>query len=105
MTLKKQLVDVVQMVHGWATVGVGRNGSILLHKHLIDALKRRAEINDNMMEPYDYWLIDGLTVREPSLDGKVIGTVAEIEIKDKSILRMSANSLEYLIESSRKSGS
>ncbi len=94
---EKILVDVVQLVHGWATVGVGRSGGILIHKNLIDALKRRALLNDEMSEPYDYWLIDGITVREPTLEGKVLGTLGDVEIKNKSILRMSTNSFEYLI--------
>ncbi len=93
----KNLVDVVQMVHGWATVGVGRNESILLHKHLIDALKKRSEINDGMSEPYDYWLIDGLTVREPKINGKVLGNIETIDIKNKSLLRMSDNSFQRLV--------
>ena len=91
------LVDVVQLVHGWATVGVKDNGKILIHKHLYDALKKRSEINDRMFEPYDYWLIDGVTVQEPNIKGASLGTVATIDIKGKSILRMSSKSLEHLV--------
>lgn len=96
MENKKILVDVVQLVHGWATVDIGKSGGILIHKNLIDALRRRAEINDGMLEPYDYWLIDGLTVREPMVIGEVLGTIDSIDIKSKSILRMSQNSFEHL---------
>lgn len=98
MTDKNLLVDVMQLVHGWATVGIWDKSKILIHKELLDALKHRAKVNDNMCEPFDYWLIDGLIVREPKINGMILGSVSEIEITGKSVLRMSENSLSHLMK-------
>lgn len=93
---QKQLVDVIQLAHGWATVDVRDSGKIMIHKELINALKRRSEINDGMTEPYDYWLIDGVLIWEPIIKGNFLGTTNEIDIKGKSVLRMSQSSFDHL---------
>ena len=93
---QKQLVDVIKLAHGWATVDIRDSGKIMIHNELINALKRRSEINDGMFEPYDYWLIDGVLIWEPSIEGSFLGTTNEIDIKGGSVLRMSQNSFDHL---------
>ncbi len=96
---KKPIVDIIQLVHGWAIENMNgpERGRIVIYKNLMDALIRRSNINDDMFEPFDYWLIDGFWVREPSIAGKVIGGLDGIIIKNKSVLRMSQASFNHLL--------
>ncbi len=101
MTNNQLIVDVIQLAHGWATENKNgpERGRILIHKKLIDALIRRANINDNMYAPFDYWLIDGVSIREPKPNGRDMGSISEVSIKGKSVLRMSDSSFQYLSNS------
>lgn len=89
-------IEIVQLVHGWGTVPADGSNGLLVHTTLLSALQHRAEVNEGISPPYDYWLIDNQHVAEPSPSGRIIGLVAEVPIDGKKVLRMSRMSYEHL---------
>ena len=97
------LVEIVRLVHGWGTVPADGSSGLLVHTSLLSALQTRAECNDGVHPPFDYWLIDGVAVAEPHINGRVIGTTSDTPIEGKKVLRMTRLSYEYLTDPTRPS--
>ena len=92
-------VEIIKLVHGWGTVPAdGSNKSILIHTSLIGALHTRAERNEGLTPPFDYWLIDGTSVAEPHAQGRIIGTISDVPTDGKKLLRMSKLSYGHLTD-------
>ena len=89
-------VEIVKLVHGWGTVPADGSEGLLVHTSLLSALQTRAERNEGLTPPFDYWLVDGDKVAEPHVQGKVLGTTAEIPLDGKKALKMSQLSYEHL---------
>lgn len=54
--------------------------STLDDEDLLGALDTSAEFNDDLLPPFDYWLIDGITVLEPNISGRLLGKLPEFRI-------------------------
>ncbi len=91
-------VEIVKLVHGWGTVPADGSDGLLVHTSLLSALQTRAERNEGLAPPFDYWLVDGLKVAEPHPQGKILGTVADIQLAGKKALRMSQQSYDHLTD-------
>ena len=91
-------VEIIHLVHGWGTVPADGSSGLTVHTSLLSALQTRAERNDGMSPPYDYWLIDDSKVAEPHAGGRIIGTTADISVVDKKVLRMSQLSYDHVTD-------
>lgn len=91
-------VEIINLVHGWGTVPADGSSGLTVHTSLLSALQTRAERNDGMSPPYDFWLIDGSKVAEPHARGRIVGTTADIPVVDKKFLRMSQISYDHLTD-------
>ncbi len=91
-------VEIVKLVHGWGTVPADGSAGLSVHTSLLSALQTRAERNEGLTPPFDYWLIDGLKVAEPDRRGKILGTIADIPLACKKALRMSQQSYDHLTD-------
>jgi hypothetical protein len=95
-------VEIVRLVHGWGTVPANGSSGLLVHTSLLSALHTRAERNDGLLPPFDYWLIDGVKVAEPIAGGRIIGTTSDTSIKGKKVLAMSQMSYDFLTDQASK---
>lgn len=91
-------VEIVKLAHGWGTVPADGSSGLMVHTSLLSALQTRAERNDGVAPPYDYWLIDDCKVAEPHARGRIIGTTADIPVQEKKVLRMSQLSYDHLTD-------
>lgn len=89
-------VEIVKLVHGWGTVPADGSNGLLVHTSLLSALQTRAERNEGLTPPFDYWLVDGKKVAEPHAQGRILGTTTEVSLNGKKALRMSQMSYEHL---------
>ncbi len=89
-------VEIVKLVHGWGTVPADASDGLIVHTSLLSALQTRAERNEGLTPPFDYWLVDGDKVAEPHVQGVILGTTADIPLDGKKALRMSQMSYEHL---------
>jgi hypothetical protein len=91
-------VEIVKLVHGWGTVPADGSDGLLVHTSLLSALQTRAERNEGLTPPFDFWLIDGVKVAEPHAQGGILGTTADILLNGKKVLRMSQLSYDHLTD-------
>ena len=91
-------VEIVKLVHGWGTVSADGSDELLVHTSLLSALQTRAERNEGLRPPFDYWLVDGERIAEPHPQGKILGTTADIPLAGKKILSMSQLSYDHLTD-------
>jgi hypothetical protein len=84
-----------------AALGALSNGrvrfSTLDDEDLLGALETSAEFNDDLLPPFDYWLVDGISVFEPSISGRLLGKRPEFRIAPgMKALKMSAWDFQVL---------
>ena len=86
-----------------AALGALSNGrvefSTLDDEDLLGALETSAEFNDDLLPPFDYWLVDGIYVYETSISGRLLGKIPEFRIgPGMKALKMSAWDFQVLRE-------
>lgn len=91
-------VEIVKLVHGWGIVPADGSEGLLVHTSLLSALQTRAERNEGLTPPFDFWLIDGVKVAEPYPQGGILGTTEDIPLNGKKVLRMSKQSYDHLTD-------
>ena len=71
--------------------------SSLADEAALDALYATVEVNEGLKPPFDYWLIDGCSVWEPSADGQCLGELPDFPIATgMKVLKMSLLELKLL---------
>jgi TPR repeat protein len=77
--------------------------STLDDEDILGALQTSAEFNNNLLPPFDYWLVDELSVFEPRIFGRLLGKLPEFMIAPgMKALKMSAEDFQTMREAAIK---